>query len=336
MKILYCLVSLLIATLASLVSLSMARAEGVATLKPVVTVASEIVTLGDMFHDAGVHSEKAIFRAPDLGESGMVDASTVSLAAIRAGLTKVDLAGVEQVEVRREARMVTSDDITILMQQEISKRLNISDWENISLRFSDPIWSIPADTLSKDPLSIASLNLSTPLTSQGGLSRFEVLLIVDQGNRKQQQRLRGTALPMTEVTMLNRPVARGEVIRRGDLEVQRIPLSRAQLLEPAFPEAIIGFEARRAMRPGVPIAANDVQSPTLVRRNDRVVILLRTGRLSISADGRATENGAAGDTISVINTHSKRVIDAVVTGRGQVELITTRSTRIANLRENAQ
>lgn len=336
MKILYCLVSLLIATLASLVSMTMARAEDVATLKPVVTVASEIVTLGDMFHDAGVHSEKAIFRAPDLGESGMVDANSVSLAAIRAGLTKVDLAGVEQVEVRREARMVTSEDITVLMQQEIAKRLNISDWENIALRFSDPIWSIPADALSRDPLSIASLNLSTPLTSQGGLSRFEVLLVVDQGNREQKQRLRGTALPMTEVTMLNRPIARGEIIRRGDLEVQRIPVSRAQLLEPAFPEALIGFEARRAMRPGVPIATNDVQSPTLVRRNDRVVIQLRTGRLSISADGRAMENGAAGDTISVINSHSKRVIDAVVTGRGQVELIATRTTKIANLKEVAQ
>lgn len=336
MKILYCLVSLLIATLASLVSMSLARAEGVATLKAVVTVASEIVTLGDMFHDAGVHSEKAIFRAPDLGESGMVNASTVSLAAIRAGLSQIDLAGVEQVEVRREARMVTSEDITILMQQEIASRLSISDWENISLRFSDPIWSIPADALSAEPVSIASMSLSTPLTSQGGLSRFEVLLTIDQGNRQQKQRLRGTALPMVEVMMLSRPVARGEIIRRGDLEMQRIPLSRAELMEPATDDAIIGFEARRAMRAGVPIASNDVQSPTLVKRNDRVVILLRTGRLTISADGRATENGAAGDTISVINTHSKRVIDAVVTNRGQVELLTTRTTTIANLRDVAQ
>ncbi|MEH6725431.1 MAG: flagellar basal body P-ring formation chaperone FlgA, partial [Hyphomicrobiales bacterium] len=92
-------------------------------------------------------------------------------------------------------------------------------------------------------------------------------------------------------------------------------------------------EARRAMRPGVPISANDVQPPTLIARNDRVVIELRTGRLSISADGRAMEAGAEGDTISVINTHSKRVIDARVIGRGRVELKLHKPINHANLRD---
>ncbi|MGJ8531593.1 MAG: flagellar basal body P-ring formation chaperone FlgA [Alphaproteobacteria bacterium] len=336
MKIIYCLLSLLAATLASLVSISVVRAESIAVLKPVVTVASEIVTLGDLFHDAGLHSETAVFRAPDLGESGTVDTHTVTMAAARAGLSDVDVAGIQEVEVRREARMITSQDISAILQQEIARRLNIANWEDISMRFSDAIWSIPADALSIEPVSIVSLNLSSPLTSQNGLSRFEVLLSIDQGNRQQKHRLRGTALPMSEVTVLTRPIARGEVIRRGDLETLRVPQSRAQRMEPAFPVNLVGFEARRAMRPGVPISANDVQPPTLVARNDRVVIELRTGRLSISADGRAMEAGAEGDTISVINSHSKRVIDAKVIGRGRVELQLRKTTNLAILREDAQ
>lgn len=336
MKIIYCLLSLLAATLASLVSISVVRAESVAVLKPVVTVASEIVTLGDLFHDAGLHSETAVFRSPDLGESGMVDTHTVTLAAARVGLSDVDVAGIQEVEVRREARMITSDDISVVLQQEIARRLNILNWEDIDMRFSGAVWSIPADALSAEPVSIVSLNLSSPLTSRGGLSRFEVLLSIDQGNRQQQQRLRGTALPMSQVTVLTRPVARGEIIRRGDLEVQRVPQSRAQRLEPAIPEELIGFEARRAMRLGVPVSANDVQPPTLIARNDTVVIELRTGRLSISANGRAMEAGAVGDTISVINTHSKRVIDAKVIGRGRVELQIHKPTNLANLRDVAQ
>lgn len=333
MKIIYCLLSLLAATLASLVSISVVRAESIAVLKPIVIVASEIVTLGDLFHDAGLHSETAVFRSPDLGESGMVDAHAVTLAAARVGLTDVDIVGIQEVEVRREARMITSKDISVVLQQEIARRLNITNWEDIAMRFSDAIWSIPADALSPEPVSIVSLSLSTPLTSQGGLSRFEVLLSIDQGNRQQKHRLRGTALPMSEVTVLTRPIARGEVIRRGDLEVQRVPQSRAERMEPAFPDVLIGFEARRAMRPGVPISANDVQPPTLIARNDRVVIELRTGRLSISADGRAMEAGAEGDTISVINTHSKRVIDARVIGRGRVELKLHKPINHANLRD---
>lgn len=336
MKIIYCLVTLLGATLATLVSLSVARAEQIATLKPVVTVASEIVTLGDLFYDAGLVSEKAVFRSPDLGESGVVDAGTVKLAAIRAGLSEIDLAGVEQVEVRRQARMITAQDISLLLQQEIARRLNITSPEDIALRFSDPIWAIPSDALSQQPLSIVSLNLSTPLTSQAGMSRFEVLLTIDQGNRQQKHRLRGTALPMGEVTVLTRPLGRGEIIRRGDLDVQRVPLSRARRLEPALPEDLIGFETRRAMRPGVPVAASDVRPPTLINRNDRVVIVLQTGRLSISADGRAMQAGAEGDTISVINAHSKRVIDARVIGRGRVALQIAGPTTLAKLKDVAQ
>ena len=303
---------------------------------PILVTPSEIVTLGDLFYDAGLYAEKAVFRAPDLGESGLVDAGTVKLAALRAGLSEVDLAGVEQVEVRRQARMITAQDISLLLQREIANRLNIASPEDIALRFSDPIWSIPSDALSQEPLSIVSLNLSTSLASQGGISRFEVLLTIDQGNRQQQQRLRGTALPMREVTVLTRPVGRGEIIRSGDLDVQRVPLSRARRIEPAFPTELIGFEARRAMQSGVPIAASDVRPPTLIDRNDRVVIVLQTGRLSISAEGRAMESGARGDVISVINTYSKRVIDARVTGRGRVALQVARPTTVANLKDVAQ
>ncbi|MBL4646044.1 MAG: flagellar basal body P-ring formation protein FlgA [Rhizobiales bacterium] len=321
MKIIYCLISLLIATLASLVSFSMARAETpIATLKPLVVVASEIITLGDLFIDAGMHSETAVFRSPDLGKSGRVDANVVALAAARAGLSKLDLAGIQQVEVTRSAIMITAEDITALLQTQIASRLTIANAIDIDINYSDPIWAIPADELSPTPLRIVSLNLSTPLASQGGLSRFDVLLVIDQGNREQKQRLRGTARAMAQVAVLTRQIRRGEVIKRGDIEISRLPLSRVRRLEVALASELIGFEARRAMRAGVPLSASDVRAPTLISRNDRVVISLQSGRLRISAQGRAVEDGALGDTISVINSQSKRTIDAIVIGRGQVRL----------------
>ncbi len=334
MKIIYCLVSLLIATLASLVSFSIARAEMPhATLKPMVTVASEIITLGDLFIDAGMHSETAVFRAPDLGKSGRVEARVVALAAARAGLSKIDLAGIQQVEVTRSATMITAEDITALLQMEIASRLSITKASDIDVNYSDPIWAIAADELSQTPLRLASLSLSTPLASQGGMSRFDALLVIDQGNRQQKLRLRGTARAMVQVAVLKRQISRGEVIKRGDVELTRLPLSQVRRLEVALASQLIGFEARRAMRPGVPLSAGDVRAPTLITRNDRVVITVQSGRLRISAQGRALDDGALGDTISVINSQSKRTIDAIVIGRGQVALPDTNSAnqRFANL-----
>ena len=46
-------------------------------LKPMATVASEIVRIGDLIENAGVVADVAIFRAPDLGQTGSVSASRV-------------------------------------------------------------------------------------------------------------------------------------------------------------------------------------------------------------------------------------------------------------------
>ena len=59
-------------------------------LRASVTVASDIVTLGDLFANAGEHAGVAVFRAPDLGRSGAVAADIVARSAEAAGLTEFD------------------------------------------------------------------------------------------------------------------------------------------------------------------------------------------------------------------------------------------------------
>ena len=53
---------------------------------------------------------------------------------------------------------------------------------------------------------------------------------------------------------------------------------------------------------------------TLVARNANVTIVLQFGNLSLSAQGRAVEEGARGDTIRVLNTTSNRQLEGVVVG----------------------
>ena len=49
-------------------------------------------------------------------------------------------------------------------------------------------------------------------------------------------------------------------------------------------------------------------------------MLLKSDIISLTAQGRALDNGAAGDAIHVMNTTSKQVIDAVVTGPQAVSI----------------
>ncbi len=58
--------------------------------------------------------------------------------------------------------------------------------------------------------------------------------------------------------------------------------------------------------------------PALVQRNDVVTIFYEVPGISLTLRGQAQDAGGLGDTINVINTQSKRVMQATVTGAGRV------------------
>ena len=51
-----------------------------------------------------------------------------------------------------------------------------------------------------------------------------------------------------------------------------------------------------------------------------VTIVLQTDAMTLTAQGRASEDGAKGDTIRVVNLRSKKTIEAVVSGADQVTI----------------
>ena len=55
-----------------------------------------------------------------------------------------------------------------------------------------------------------------------------------------------------------------------------------------------------------------------MQRNDSVTIVYQAPGLTLTLRGQAQDAGALGDTISVVNTESKRVVQAVVSGPDRV------------------
>ena len=55
-----------------------------------------------------------------------------------------------------------------------------------------------------------------------------------------------------------------------------------------------------------------------MQRNDTVTLIYEAPGLTLTLRGQAQDAGALGDTISVINSQSKRVVQGVVTGPGRV------------------
>jgi flagellar basal body P-ring formation protein FlgA len=84
------------------------------------------------------------------------------------------------------------------------------------------------------------------------------------------------------------------------------------------PHAVAGLAARHQLRPGQPLHDADLMKPALVQRNDVVTIFYEAPGINLTLRGQAQDAGAFGDTINVMNTQSKRVVQAVVVAPGRV------------------
>lgn len=120
------------------------------------------------------------------------------------------------------------------------------------------------------------------------------------------------------VPVLDRAVAKGDILARSDFVTQDVPTAQAQVA-PRLKE-IVGMEAARPLPVGTIVRTSDVIRPQLVRRGEPVTIALRTGGLSITTAGRALGNGAAGDFVRIVSLSTNRTLDGVVESTGIVRI----------------
>jgi len=83
-------------------------------------------------------------------------------------------------------------------------------------------------------------------------------------------------------------------------------------------EEIFGRELRRTVYVGQPITLANTRTPTLVKRNQIVSIKYIRGGLEITTSGRAMGEASLSETVSVLNQHSKQLVQGVVQEDGWV------------------
>ena len=121
-----------------------------------------------------------------------------------------------------------------------------------------------------------------------------------------------------EVPVLVRDVEKGELLSVGDFAVEPRPVSHGR--GALTLDAAAGKEALRRLRAGTTVRVGDLIRPQLVRRGEPVTIAVRSGGLSISAQGKALSGGARGDLVRVVNAATNRTLDGIVEKAGVVRV----------------
>lgn len=111
---------------------------------------------------------------------------------------------------------------------------------------------------------------------------------------------------------------RGQAISPAMLEQREVNLGQQRRGVIAAVEDVAGLSAKRRIRARQVLSNDMLVSPWLVRRGDKVAVTARHGDIQAGIEGVAMEDGRLGAVVRVKNAGSGRIIDAKVTGVGEV------------------
>lgn len=290
-----------------------AAGQGGPALRAEVSVTSEIVRVGDIVENPGAAADIAIFRAPDVGESGTVSVARVLDALRPHGLADADTRGLAEIAVNHLGRIIAASDIERAIAEAFAGRYGFGEAKDLSLSFDRPPRAFGVDAAAGD--------VKVTRTAYDAASRrFDVGFEI-AGSTTRRLRYTGTITETIEVPVLTRPANRGDVIKSSDVALERRP--KAEVTAGAIRDAdkVVGLAARATLRQGQPLRTADLMKPEIVRRNETVTLFLEVPGMVLSARGKALESGAEGDTVAVTNLQSKQNVQGVVTGPNRVTVI---------------
>jgi flagella basal body P-ring formation protein FlgA len=111
-------------------------------------------------------------------------------------------------------------------------------------------------------------------------------------------------------------IMRGQTIADGDLAYQMVTSAQPGVVTSM--NNLDGMEARRVLRAGETVRADDVRRPVVVTKGSLVTMTFEAPGITLTATGKAMSEGGVGETVTIVNPVSWRQIVCTVTGPGMV------------------
>jgi flagella basal body P-ring formation protein FlgA len=120
-----------------------------------------------------------------------------------------------------------------------------------------------------------------------------------------------------EILVLVRDVPRGGVIMDADIGWATPKTPNMRGLDQ---DAVIGMEAKRLLKAGNPVQTSDIKAAAVIRKGDPVSLVYLTDGVRLTVVGVAQNEAARGEAVRVLNSYSKRTIEAVAHGPGEARV----------------
>ncbi|WP_286184323.1 flagellar basal body P-ring formation chaperone FlgA [Pantoea sp. Cy-639] len=125
---------------------------------------------------------------------------------------------------------------------------------------------------------------------------------------------------LRDVVVMTRPLKRESVVGEEDVALRQRDVGTLGQGYLTQLDQAVGMKLVRPTVLDQVLTQQHLEQAEVVRKGDNVVIVARSGSLSVRMPGEALEKGGLQAQIRVRNLNSKRVVKARVTGPGQVEV----------------
>lgn len=282
-------------------------------LNAAVTVDSDVIVLGDLFQGAGEKAGTVVAYAPIPGKRAVFDARWLVRAASVYKLDWKPRTRAVQVVVERKTTIIGREEIETRLSQALFDAGETGAGEELQVQISNRMlrFYLPGD--KADGIGIEDMNYD----SISG--RFAAIVRLPENDPAGvRHRITGRVHKMIRVPVLAERLLGGEVITEQNIKEVLLPARKVQRNVITDRSQILGLTPKRGLAAGRLIRSSDIQAPVLVPRRGLVTILLRHNNMTLTAQGRALENGSKGHVVRVLNTQSNKTIQAVVSGAGLV------------------
>jgi flagella basal body P-ring formation protein FlgA len=282
-------------------------------LRDEIVVKGPLVTLGDIFENAGAVAGKAVFRSPEIGTEGAVGAMRVQSAARGHGLHWPNEREIEQVRVRRASRVLKLEDVERLVREGAAAKLSVEEPASIEISFGPGARDMHLDPALNGEIVLSRLDLS-------GSGAFRAEFGVAGRGEDKTLSFTGQAKETIMLPAPSRDIARGEALLPGDIVMTRVDKGRSISGYVADARGLQGMAARQPLAAGKPVREADIEHPRIVEKNAVVTIVYEAPGLLVKAQGKTLGEAALGESVSVVNTQSKRIVQAIATAPGVVSV----------------
>lgn len=281
-----------------------------ATLRYDIMVQDNVIRLSDILEGSPRAEQIKVARAPRPGDTVALNPVAILRIAARNRIRWNTPAGLKRIIVRRSSNLVDS----VLLHSEVEMALSdIAPGEDLDIQFNGRSAEIHVG-IDQDPtVSVESIDYDR----RSG--RFTALVSAPAGDTNaERRRVTGRAWRMVEVPVLSERVRPGTEIEPQHVDWQRVRADRVRRQTITDIGELVGMAPKRSIAINRPVRHNDLKAPVMVSKGDTVTMVFRRGGMTLTASGRAVEDGGRNKIIRVINDRSRLTVEARVDAPGRV------------------